>query len=319
MAESGQGPEGVGSSGASSNVQAGDVARNLVQARDVHGGIHLERGGRAAWWWFGGAATAVIVLLAVLVVSRWDRPERNTGVAPAQFRVTADLSVNDEKPWAYVSDSAVFPDPELLDRLSQRDGVLDPVLVRRVRTTPGAFPLSEQTIRLHLEGPADHDVRVTGIRPVVRTERDVPRGTALKTNGEGSEASVQVFLALDDPFPVAREAVERVPGLPEPGNPFFPGHTISLVRGETGEVVLTARARDHAYEYDLLVTYQVGDRVEEVTVNDGGQPFRISGRACRVAGSSPYAVELKMGLHYGLEPAATVPDPDLPPDSGCGR
>ncbi|NUT48200.1 MAG: hypothetical protein HOV94_12960 [Saccharothrix sp.] len=303
------------------NVQAGSTAEVVVQARDIHGDVHVGTRGRAVRWAVGGMAVAVAVLATALVVSRWGEPSgsRPPGAAagPLDLRVTADLSSNDEQPWAFVSDSTDFPDPGLLAELSRRDGVLDPALVERVRTTPGAFPSGRQVIRLHLEGPVDRDVRVTGIRPVVRAERDVPRGTRVSASGQSGEPSVQVFLDLDEPFPVLREAVEQPDSSFEPGGPYFPGHTVSLVDGGTDEVVVTVRAREHAYEYHLLVSYQDGDRVKEVAVDDGGRPFRISGRVCVVGGVRSYEVQYGMGTDYALRTVAPITSPNLPTDEDC--
>ncbi|HUQ54929.1 hypothetical protein [Lentzea sp.] len=297
------------------------MSGTVLQVRDIHGNVHLGNDNRAALWAYGSAVMAVFLLLVALVVLAPEKPgpspaeptqaaagqsgsaqptTTRVGTPPQELRVTADLSVNDRGPWAYVSDSPDFPDPELRAELSKPRGLTQPALIKRVRTTPGAFPEKEHLIRLHLEGPADHAVRVIDIRPVIRNKRDVPRGTSVATGTQGEESSTEVLLLLDEPFPVMRESV-GLPAERQPGGPYFPGHTINLANGETSEVVITARAYKHAYEYDLVVAYQIGDQIKEMLVNDGGQPFRVSGRLCIADGRYPYDSRYGRGDNYELQ------------------
>ncbi|ONI81963.1 hypothetical protein ALI22I_37930 [Saccharothrix sp. ALI-22-I] len=306
--------------------QDADVSRRGTAVQAGRDATVTINDNRAAMWAYSGGVMAVFALLLALIMWVPDKhglsrsgPVEPThaaagqsgstqsttttttvGTPPQEFRVTADLSVNDRGPWAYVSDSPDFPDPELRAELSKPKGLTQPALIKRVRTTPGAFPDREHLIRLHLEGPVDHAVRVVDIRPVIRSQRDVPRGTRVAAGTQGVEDSVEVLLLLDEPFPVMRESV-KLPAGTQPGGPYFPDHTINLANGETSEVVITARAYKHAYEYDLLVAYQVGDQIKEMLVNDGGQPFRVSGRLCIANGRYPYDSRYGMGSNYELQ------------------
>lgn len=316
----------VRESGATRNEQRG-AADHVLQARDIHGDVHMH-GGRRAWLLAAAVLGLALVVAAVIVAWPSTSPHAQAGpppttdsldLAPADLRVTADLSANDTTgPWAYVSDSPTFPGPELLAELSRPRAAVNPQLAARVRTAPGAFAVHTQIIRLQLEGPRDHSVRVTDIRPVIRTTRPVPRGSLLAASSQGSETSAQVLILLDDPFPTPREAVENSDGSLRPGGPYFPAHTINLDSGETSDVVIHTRAGKQAYEYDLVVVYQVGDQLHQMVVNDHGQPFRISGALCPGPGVG-YQADYELADDFSLQRSAPFYDPSLPQPTDCAR
>lgn len=330
-------PAGTGA-GAARNVQRGR-ADTVVQARDIHGDVHLGLGRRTLLW--AGGLLGAAVLAASVVVSwpdRSDPPDRpapagtpqsagpsptstTPPVAPPALRVTADLSANDEGPWGYVADSPTFPGADLLAALAQPRAPTNPALAAQVRTAPGAYAARRQVIRLHLEGPADHAARVTAIRPVVHTVRPVPRGTLLSASaqGTGAEESAQVMVVLDDPFPAPREVLRGDEGVPYPGEPYFPAHTINLTDGGTSEVVVLTTAVERAYEYDLVVVYQVGDELRETVVDDDGEPFRISGEACSDPGTFAYDAVYTLAGEFSLQRATPSNDPYAPIETDCAR
>ncbi|WP_433261894.1 hypothetical protein ACQPZF_28060 [Actinosynnema sp. CS-041913] len=271
-------------SGATRNVHHGPVDR-VVQARDIHGDVHLT-GPKLRAWLLPTAVLGVAVVVAALVVSWPSGPTAANPDAPPDLRVTADMTHNDQGPWGYVSESAEFPGPELLARLAQPMSAVDRTLIKDVRTQPNAVSLQQHTVRLHLEGSRDRPVRVTDIRPAVRRSTAPLSGSLVQVYPQGGEESSNVHLYLDDAFP-SLMATTPVPSPPpgqsgkrEPTGPFFPSSTINLAPGETHEVALTTFARLRAYEYELVVVHQEGDRLRETVVNDGGRPFRVSGLAC---------------------------------------
>ncbi|WP_328610718.1 hypothetical protein OG943_16865 [Amycolatopsis sp. NBC_00345] len=322
-----------GEPGATANEVRG-AADHVVLARDIHGDVHLGIG-RRAWWSLAGVLGAVV--LVALTILAWPAPDRgnqptpdntanqsdqdnqetagsqgnpaNQGgqtagpatIEPAGLRVTADLSYADESGWTYVSDSAAFPGPELLAELARPHAIPNPGLGQRVRTAPGAFAATQQIIRLHLEGPRDHSVRVTDIKLDLRAKRAVPRGTSISAPSQGDEDSAQILLTLDDRFPRAMNATRDSDGFLTPAGAYFPDHTINLADGETSDVVVTSRAARYAYEYDLVVVYQAGDQLRQKVVTDDGQPFRIAGVLCPRSDALAYRSEYQMAEDFSVQ------------------
>ncbi|NKE62880.1 hypothetical protein FXN61_41625 [Lentzea sp. PSKA42] len=269
-------------SGSTRNTQRG-TADQVIQAGDVHGDLNVGTSTLRAWLLPAGIViTAVFVGAAIVAVPGMGKNTTGDigGQAPSELRVTADLSSNDMGPWGYVSESPDFPGADLVKRLSRPMAAADRAIARDVRLS-GAASLRQQVIRLHLEGPKDRAITVTDIRPVIRDTRPPLNGSLVWAPPQGPELSSEVLLKLDDPFPVVQSSVEDATGRRRvPAGPFFPAHTIKLNDGETHEVVVTASADVHSYDYELAVIYQSGANVKEVRVNDSGRDFRISGMAC---------------------------------------
>ncbi|MEV7094239.1 hypothetical protein AB0M80_15540 [Amycolatopsis sp. NPDC051045] len=296
--------DGGGSS--SRNVQWGNTDQ-VVQARDIHGDVHIgRRQARLLPWLVGGL---VVALTATGVVWLWpsgstagDRPDQ----APSALRVTADLSANDHAPWGYASEDPGFPGAGLAARLSRPMAATeDQALALDVRLT-GAASLEHQAIRLHLEGPRAGQVVVTDIRVVIRKKTPPLNGGLVRVPPQGAEYSAQTLLDLDDRFPVLQEAVQnKNTDRNYPAGPYFPSHTIKLTDGETSEVVVTALASKSAYDYVLAVVYQVGTEIKQTIIDNAGKPFRVTGFSCAGSHVASYRTA------YELEPDFSVsPQPD---------
>jgi hypothetical protein len=268
------------------NAQHG-TADNVVQARDIHGDVHVT--GRNNREWLVPAAVVIAsVLVGVLIVVLPGRGPASGGQAPAELRVTTDLSANDVGPWGYVSGSSDFPSAKIVERLSHPMAATDTAIKRDVRTT-GAASLQHQLIRLHLEGPKEGEVTVTDIRPVIRTKQAPLNGSLVWAPPQGEENSSEVLLELDDAFPVVQaSAYDQSHRQRVPTGPFFPANTIKLSDGETHEVIITAETAEYSYEYELAVIYQSGAEIKQVIVNDAGRTFRVSGMSCSGAHIASY-------------------------------
>ncbi|XVS66988.1 hypothetical protein ACQPYE_13270 [Actinosynnema sp. CA-299493] len=277
------------------------VAGVAVQARDVHGDVHLSSRTLDRWW-----PPAAVLSIAVLIVA-W--PDLSTRVdpehrpAPPELRVTVDMSHNDQAPWGYVSEQADFPGGELVVRLAQPGAVSDRSLAEDIRTRDGAISLEQHLVRLHLEGPVG-GTRIVDIRPVVRRTAPPPDGSLVRVSPLVPEPSTELLLFLDDRFPELK-ASEPKPSPPPgqdrrriPAGPYFPANTIDLHAGETHEVVVTAFASTLSYEYELTVVHQTGTEIHETVVDNRGQPFRVAGWSC-------------VGTHLASYRSAHVLDTDL--------
>lgn len=273
--------------GTTRNVQHGRAGR-LIQARDIHGDIRLDDGRRRGWLVSVAVlGTAVVVAVMIIAWPHHDNTASGTSEAPSDLRVTADLSYDDQPPWGYVSGSSEFPGADLVSRLAKPNAASDTTVARDLRRTDAA-KLGNQIIRLHFQGPRDHAVRITDIRPVIRSKRPPLNGSIVWALPQGEEESSEVQLYLDDQFPVLQGTKVGAAGRYFPTGPFFPSKTINLSRGETHEVVVTSIAHKHSYEYELVVVYQSSTGIQQQVVTDGGRPFRVSGIACTGADIASY-------------------------------
>ncbi|EOD64899.1 hypothetical protein [Amycolatopsis vancoresmycina] len=286
----------TGNSSPANNVEGN--AAQILQARDITGDVYVgKRPMRPRWWLIGGL---VVLLAAGTGAVVWLQPS-----GPAGLRVTADLSANDAGPWGYASEDPGFPGPELAARLARPGAVTDSALAHDVRVSGGAS-LLHQVIRLHLEGPRTGQVVVTDIRAVIRKRRPPLSGSLVWSPPQGAEDSAQTLLELDDRFPVLQSAVrDDVHDRNIPAGPYFPTHTIKLTGGETSEVIVTASAAKGAYEYALAVFSQSGTEIKQTIVDDGGEPFRVSGFPCSGRGQAAYRT-----LYFGQADTTVSRQPD---------
>ncbi|MEU4446960.1 hypothetical protein AB0K14_07805 [Actinosynnema sp. NPDC050801] len=294
--------DGVDGRAATANTHSG-VARDVVQARDIHGDVRLDTPSLPRLW-PSAAVLAVAVIVAASIIA-WPRSDDPTTGAPTDLQVGIDMSHNDQGPWGYVSESPDFPGDAIVDRLAEPMAATNRDLVREIRTLDGAISLHRHQVRLHLVGPVG-GTRVTDIRPVIRSTAPPPSGSLVHAPPQGGEESSQVLLLLDDGFPVLQDS-EPMPSPPPgeagrriPTGPYFPGHTINLAAGETHEIALTTVVKFRSYEYDLVITHQTGSEIREKAVDNNGQPFRVAGRSCSSEHVASYQAAYRLTTGFSV-------------------
>ncbi|EWM19766.1 hypothetical protein [Kutzneria sp. 744] len=278
-------------------------ADQVVQSGEIHGGVHVWSG--AGPRWLALVAVLAVAGLVSVVIIAWPRASPTAASpAPADLRVSADLSYNDQPPWGYVSASPTFPGPTLITKVENTNISMDDSVAAALRHTDAA-KLKTQTIRLHLEGPRDHPVRITDIKPVVVSRKPPLSGSLVWAKPQGGEESTEAAVYLDDQFPILQATKPVADGF-VPAGPLFPAKTINLNPGETSEVVVTALADKGSYEYKFAVVYESGDTLSTQVVDNNGQPFRVSGLNCgptRLASyGAAYLYEGKLGLTPADDP-----------------
>ncbi|HEX5406846.1 MAG TPA: hypothetical protein VFX16_31615 [Pseudonocardiaceae bacterium] len=281
------------------------AAGQVVQSGEINGDVHL-------WSGAGPRLVALVALVAVaglasVAIIAWPRATPTAGLPnpadfPADLRVSADLSYNDEPPWGYVSASPTFPGPALISKIEHTNVSMDDSVAAALRHTDAAM-LDTQTIRLHLEGPRDHPVRITDIKPVIVSKQPPLSGSLVWAQPQGTENSAEVQVYLDDPFPVLQTTKLGQRTL-VPTGPLFPAKTINLNPGETSEVVVTALARKYSYEYKFAVVYESGNTLKTHVVDNNGQPFRLSGPNCEAHQVWSYHAAYVLSGDFSLQPAA---------------
>jgi hypothetical protein len=167
-------------------------------------------------------------------------------------------------PYFIVPDS-VAPGPDALP-LGARDSpvtFIDPMLARTHEAVAG----SPQVIRLRLQGTDDRPVTVNGIHAVVMKRTPPVKGWYVAVlPGCGEEPVRVATIDLDRP---AQPVVYDVFAAP-------PKHfTLSVTRTDIEVIQLHAVTRA-AVTWKARIDYSAADGDGSITVDDGGQPFRVS-------------------------------------------
>jgi hypothetical protein len=226
------------------------------------------------------------------------------------LRVTVDV-VNDDGDYTIATPEtwSLPPDNPLNQHVSS-DAALQ--LMSTIRTH-GGFDVGRLRVRLLLEGRRNQQIRVTDI--VVTNSKDIATvsGTLVNLHEEGGDGSIEVLFDLNDPLPGARipEPNPNGPGLVA-GNPYFSQNTISLNDREQVVVVPEVRpAANHASEFELSVRYTIGGERRSMTIDNNGQPFRVTPLSCRAGAIDPVYDRI-YGLHTGdIWTVASLPSNDI--------
>lgn len=138
----------------------------------------------------------------------------------------------------------------------------------------GAVHAEVSDTRVILRGEWPEPVRITDLRPIVSCH-PIVAGTYFYSPSAGAEGGVRLGLDLDDQRPSAR----TVNDAGQFGDPYFNTKTYTLKKDEEAVFNITAIAKKAACAYRLEFQLLVGERTTTQTVDDHGQPFRISGIA----------------------------------------
>jgi hypothetical protein len=202
------------------------------------------------------------------------------------IRVTVDV-VNDDGYYTIaIPERWTLPAESPLTRTLSGEAAME--LMSTVRTS-GGFDVDRLRVRLLFEGRRNQQIRITDL--VVTNARAVPTvsGTLINLQEEGGVGSIEVLFDLDDPLPEARipELNPNGAGVTA-GDPYFSKNTISLSDRE--QVVVMPEfwpAGGHASEFEISVQYTIGGERRNFTIDNNGQPFRISPLNCRAGAEEP--------------------------------
>lgn len=139
---------------------------------------------------------------------------------------------------------------------------------RRGGTKIGAF---HGLVTLH--GKREQTVRLTDMR-ISFVERGEPlAGGKLcdPTAGGGPVEKVEFDLDKQNPVP---QYVNEETG--EPSGPYFSRRAVTLAKDEQVTIHVVARTQEHFARFRLAIEYEVGDERGTLTVDDAGEPFRVT-------------------------------------------
>ncbi|MQM27909.1 hypothetical protein [Glycomyces albidus] len=147
----------------------------------------------------------------------------------------------------------------------------------------GAYLVGSMSVYFTLQTDLPQQVTVTGVRAEIVTEVEaIDGGTFIEPMRCGATPIDQMHLLLDAPNPgpytVEEETGDRT------DHEFFEGQVINVAPGDKQSVMvkvyLDPETGGGAYEYRLVVDYEVDGTLGSVTIDHAGTPFRMSGLSC---------------------------------------
>jgi len=155
-----------------------------------------------------------------------------------------------------------------------------------------------ESIQFAVVGQKSEEVQIVDIRSQTLERREPPQGTLFLTIAEGGWSEVKsLFLDLDNEQTPARTVIN---GSTEPilGNDyFFDVNTATVALGERIEFAVVVSTANCNCAFELVVKLNDG---QEIVVNDGGHPWRVSSYARN------YAVAYNLVPDYGPAGVRTI-------------
>jgi hypothetical protein len=242
------------------------------------------RSGSRLWKWLAGLAVAT--LGAIITSALTGLPSQVIDVNALKDRIrpgsdfssTVDIVYLDDEAYSITVPGNHAPSP-LQERLMSRlDNVSAPELVDDLRRA-GGVDVDDLTIRVVVRGRSNQGVQIVGMRPIVRRRTPPLTGTLFHIPPQAGAASIRMIVNFDQPIAVLREVRGSFSG-PRGGRPFFDENSIKLADGEQDVLVIRAVTSRYSISFVLEVTYLLGNAERTVTIDDHGQPFRVTGTAC---------------------------------------
>ena len=276
--------------------------------------LHLLRRPRV---WVTTAVTAVLIAAGLVVRDIAVSELINKDAVADQIRTAEGkpaIQVVRVERFKLLDENQVFarPDGYTLSRSDENrvadlfsDHAID--VIDRAETV--GVPVEIATWRLYLRGNRNQSVRILDIRPVNLHRNPPAGGTLFDVPPQGGEQTELMGIDVDTPQPVARSMHVTSGGIGTYvyGGPYFAEKTIKLSDREDQIIMFRAVTRKYDASFSLEIDYQLGDQKLTTTVDNNGQPFRVTGLACR-NGRLDYAhyYSLQSGKTYGIYP--TNPD-----------
>ncbi|MFC4111687.1 hypothetical protein [Nonomuraea zeae] len=199
-----------------------------------------------------------------------------SGAAVKVNKITFVPKVNDN---TYVVPGLVAPD--VVHKLnSVFEPEEDPEAATAAMRALGGVETTESTIELELEGNRQKPVRITGMKLDADCRAPLT-DTLFFSPPQGDLPTVKIGFDLDRPYPIAQYAKEHEqgPGLPTQfSGDYFADRKYELKPGEQATFRLTTRTYKHYCEYAFKLELLVDSKPETQTIDNDGQPFRISAK-----------------------------------------
>jgi hypothetical protein len=134
----------------------------------------------------------------------------------------------------------------------------------------GGVDLSVSEIKLVVEGNSASLVRIINMQVVKQCQPPLS-GTLFYSPGAAQDTSIKLGFNLDELVSVARTYRDSVFG-----SSYFDNKTVSLKRGEQEVFQIRAETKRYYCQFELRLTIVVDGKTVNETVDDHGQPFRVT-------------------------------------------
>jgi len=129
-----------------------------------------------------------------------------------------------------------------------------------------------------LEGRTRRDVAIVDMRARILRREPALDGAAVTCASAGAMDAIGLGFDLDEPSPVARVIVDLMG--PRLGRPYFgAGNVISLKKTEIQPFKVVGVATRDYVEWEIEARAIVDGDETQITIDNNGEPFHITGRA----------------------------------------
>jgi hypothetical protein len=144
----------------------------------------------------------------------------------------------------------------------------------------GAVRVGRSYKNLVIEGGTDRDVTIVNLRAEILDRKAPMRGAQMHCQSAGGIGGIGISFDFDEPEPVARRVSEDA----DDGTPYFQnGDVIGLKRGEVQPIQITASATQNYVAWNLVADLVVDGDSETITIDEDGEPFRLTAGPPHVA------------------------------------
>lgn len=227
------------------------------------------------WIITGGAFFVALVLFTVAAVTLEMRNHSPAAQAGTDLAVSARIIDRDANGLSTVVPGNYVPPIQFFDQVG---AVTDPAFADALYAA-GGVRIPPVNLEIVLTGQVDRELRILDIEPVIVNRTDPLDGSYFMLGSQSQTNNIEMAVNFDDPKPIARVVTKKTPnGVPvELGGPYFDQHKIALKRGEREVVHMPLRVTKYNVEFDLKIVYADGDSEKSLSLDNGGNHFRITG------------------------------------------
>jgi hypothetical protein len=141
----------------------------------------------------------------------------------------------------------------------------------------GAVDVGQSIHSVVLEGRTHRDVAIVDMRAVVLKREPMLTGAEIKCQSAGAIEAIGVGFNLDEHKPTARTIRDLL--LTDPlGGPYFAGgNIVSLKKTEVQPFQIVGLVSRDYVEWEISARVLIDGQEEEITIDNNGEPFRITG------------------------------------------
>lgn len=141
----------------------------------------------------------------------------------------------------------------------------------------GAVDVEVVREALVLEGGTHRELSIVDMHAKILRREPALRGAEILCQSAGAVGAIGVVFNLDEARPVARELTQ--PESLQPGGPYFAhGNIVRLAKGEIQPFELIGLSSRDFVEWEVEAEVIVDGKTQTITINNDGEPFRVSGR-----------------------------------------